>query len=143
MNARRPGEWPAGLRPVLASTDPTEAPQTARTAVPVPDVHLVVTVDLTGRFSDAQQVSDALWEQSRRAVDCDVVIVQLGPDALHHQMGLGQSIAGRFYLTAQQIEVHVPAGNWRGPLLQAEVARYVRLYCADHTAMNDRSSTAG
>ncbi|MGM1079669.1 hypothetical protein ACS0VI_26020 [Streptomyces sp. H28] len=143
MTERRPGAWPAGLRPVPTSPTPASPPEAARTPVPVPDVHLVVTVDLTGRFSDARQVSDALWEQSRRAVDCDTVIVRLGPDALRHGMGLGQSIAGRFYLSARRIEVHVPAGDRLGPLLQAEVARYVRLYCADHAAATGHSGTAG
>ncbi|MFM9643591.1 hypothetical protein [Streptomyces turgidiscabies] len=98
-------------------------------------VRLVLTVDLTGAYGSYRDVSEALREQTQRNVDCHTAIVRLGADAVRHHLELGKSIAGVFYLSAQRIEVHAPAGNVLGPLIHDEVARYVRLFAADHARM--------
>ncbi|WP_282703216.1 hypothetical protein [Streptomyces sp. CC219B] len=95
-------------------------------------VRLVLTVDLTGPYDNHRQVAQALREQTRRSIDCDTVIVRLGADAVRHNLDLGRSIAAEFFQTARRIEVHAPAGNVLGPIIHDEVARYVRLYTADH-----------
>ncbi|MBD0838817.1 hypothetical protein [Streptomyces sp. TRM68416] len=95
-------------------------------------VRLVLDLDLTGRYDSHRQVAEALREQTRRSLDCDTVIVHLGADAVRHNIDLGRSIAAAFFLTARRIEVHAPAGNVLGPIIHAEVARYVRLFTADH-----------
>lgn len=104
--------------------------QTAET-----EVRLVLTVDLTGPYGSYRDVSESLREQTRRNVDCHTAIVRLGADAVRHHLDLGKSIAGAFYLSAQRIEVHAPAGNVLGPLIHDEVARYVHLYTADHARL--------
>lgn len=96
-----------------------------------PDVRLVLTVDLTGRYDSFHDVSADLREQTRRDIDCDTAIVRLGADAVRHHLELGKTIAGAFYLSARRIEVHAPAGNVLGPTIHAEVRRYVELFCAD------------
>ena len=104
---------------------------TAPAEVPVPDVHLVVTVDLTGRYENSSDVSQDLHGQTIRASDCHTAIVRVGEDAMRSGFDLGRGIAGRFYLSAKRIEIHVPAGT-RYAYLASEVQRYVRLFCADH-----------
>ncbi|NEA67523.1 hypothetical protein [Streptomyces sp. SID12488] len=99
------------------------------------DVRLVLTVDLTGSYGSLREVSAALREQTLRNVDCHTAIVRLGADAVRHNLELGRSIAAVFYLSAQRIEVHALAGNVMGPLIHDEVARYVRLFTADHALM--------
>uniref|UniRef100_A0AAU1ZZF5 STAS domain-containing protein n=1 Tax=Streptomyces sp. NBC_00093 TaxID=2975649 RepID=A0AAU1ZZF5_9ACTN len=99
------------------------------------DVRLVLTVDLTGPYESYRAVADALREQTTRNVDCHTAIVRLGADAVRHNLELGRSIAAVFFLSAQRIEVHAPAGNVMGLLIHDEVARYVRLYAADHARM--------
>lgn len=101
-------------------------------ALPEADVCMVLTVDLTGRFDSHRQVAQALREQTRRSIDCDTVIVRPGADAVRHHLDLGRSLAAEFFLTAQRIEIHTPAGNTLGPIIHAEVARYVRLFTADY-----------
>ncbi|WP_333746164.1 hypothetical protein [Streptomyces sp. IBSBF 2950] len=108
----------------MSTAAPTEA-----------DVRLVLTVDLTGRYDNHRDVSDALREQTRRNIACHTVVVQLGADAVRLNLELGRLIAAAFYLSAKRIEVHAPAGNVMGPLIHDEVARYVRLYTADHARM--------
>lgn len=103
-----------------------------RVEVPVPDVRLVVTVDLTGRYDTAADVSRDLYEQTIRASDCHTAIVRVGEDAPQVAIELGKAIAGRFFLSARHIEVHVPAGTHYAYLAE-EVRHYVRLFCADHT----------
>ncbi|WP_060880551.1 hypothetical protein [Streptomyces scabiei] len=98
-------------------------------------VRLVLTVDLTGRYDNHREVSDALREQTRRNIDCHTAIVRLGADAVRHNIELGRHIAAVFYLSAERIEVHAPAGTVMGPIVHDEVARYVRLYTADHARM--------
>lgn len=135
MTEHRPGQWPAGLSPVpLAAVpddggQPPQAPPSVEVAVP--DVRLVVTVDLTGRYGTAADVSRDLYEQTIRASDCHTAIVHVGKDAARVALELGKAIAGRFFLSARHIEVHVPAGTHYAYLAQ-EVRRYVRLFCADH-----------
>lgn len=131
MTEHRRGEWPAGLRPVPALHHAAQPTQGAPVEVPVPDVRLVVTVDLTGRYDDRSDVSRDLYEQTIRASDCHTAIVRVGEDALRSGFDLGRAIAGRFFLSAECIEVHVPAGTLYAHLA-AEVRRYVRLFCADH-----------
>ncbi|MGW3416491.1 hypothetical protein [Streptomyces phaeochromogenes] len=136
MTDHRPGEWPAGLRPVPASADPApvtlaDAGTPAAPEILVPEVRLVAIVDLTGRYDSASEVSADFHEQTRRSTDCHTAVVQLGDDALRHGLGLAHSIAARFYLSARCIEVIVPAGTLRAHLAD-EVRRNVRQFCADH-----------
>ncbi|MEV6803172.1 hypothetical protein [Streptomyces sp. NPDC051132] len=137
MTEQRPGPQTASH---LALVSPDTAPPRGEASAPT--VHLVITVDLTGRYTDSREVTDAFRTQTRRITDCDVVHIRLGHDAVRHQMGLGQAIAGRFFLSAGRIDVHVPAGDPLGPLVQRETARYVRLFWADHAATTGRSSPA-
>ncbi|WP_326729738.1 hypothetical protein [Streptomyces phaeochromogenes] len=102
------------------------------TAQPQADVRLVLTVDLSGPFHNSREVSNALREQTKRNVDCHTVIVRLGADAVRHNLELARSIAAVFFLSAERIEVHAPAGNVMGAIIHDEVARHVRLFTADH-----------
>jgi len=134
MTEHRRGEWPAGLRPVPATPAPRRAtppPQGPPVEVPIPDVRLVVTVALTGRYGDSSDVSRDLYEQTIRASDCHTAIVRVGEDAIRKHFDLSHAIAGRFFLSAKRIEVHVPAGT-RYAYIAAEVQRHVRLMCVDH-----------
>lgn len=145
MTERRPGQWPtdrpAHLAPVPAdSGQPAQAPITVE--VPVPDVRLVVTVDLTGRYDSSSDVSRDLYDQTIRASDCHTAIVRVGEDAVRSSCDLGRAIAGRFYLSAKCIEVHVPAGT-QYAFLASEVQRYVRLFCADHAQTMSSLRTPG
>ena len=136
MTEHRPGEWPAGLRPVPAPANfaPVALTDASPPPVPevlVPEVRLVAVVDLTGRYDSASEVTADFHEQTRRSTDCHTAVVQLGNDALRHGLGLAHSIAARFYLSARCIEVTVPAGTLRAYLAD-EVRRNVRQFCADH-----------
>lgn len=99
------------------------------------EVRLVLTVDLTGRYGSERDVSADLHQQTRRNVDCHTAVVRLGADAVRHHLGLGEAIAKTFFLAAERVEVHAPAGSVIGALIHEEVARYVRLYAADHARM--------
>ncbi|MFH9728336.1 hypothetical protein ACH4M4_36060 [Streptomyces sp. NPDC017254] len=141
-----PGQWPiAEPVPLLPAPDagqnqtPT-APQPP-VVVPVPQVRLVITVDLTGRYDSSSQVINDLYDQTRRSSDCHAAIVTCGHDALAHGLGLAEQIANRFFLSAQHIEIHVPAGT-RNSYLAAEVQRHLRLMCADHAQMLNRLRAA-
>ena len=133
MTERRPGQWPvdrpAHLTPVPDDEQPPQVLPLVE--VPVPDVRLVVTVDLTGRYSSSSEVTGDLYEQTRRSSDCHTAIVRCGEDALTHSLGLAHQIAGQFFLSARRIEVHVPAGT-RHAYLASEVQRHLALMCADH-----------
>ncbi|MER5892309.1 hypothetical protein [Streptomyces sp. NPDC001876] len=133
MTENRPGQWPVN-KPVVVGLAPAPTPRA--TIVPAPlapiDVRLVLTVDLTSRYDTHREVSEHLRAQTARNVDCHTVIVRIGPDAVRHSMELGRNIAATFYLSADHIEIHAPAGNIIGALIHDEVARYVRLYRADH-----------
>lgn len=134
MTEHRPGQWPVD-RPAHLTPVPAEggglAPQEPIAPVPVPDVRLVVTVDLTGRYDSSADVSRDLYEQTIRASDCHTVIVRVSEDAMRSGFDLGRGIAGRFYLSVKRIEIHVPAGT-QYAYLASEVQRYVRLFCDDH-----------
>ncbi|MGW1609442.1 hypothetical protein ACWCQZ_08590 [Streptomyces sp. NPDC002285] len=139
MTERRPGEWPAGLGPVPLATVPDTSGQPSheppRVEVPVPDVRLVAVVDLTGRYDTSTEVMDDLHEQTKRSTDCHTAIVQLGEPALQRASTfLGHAIASTFFLAAQQIEVHVPAGT-RWAYVASEVQRHLRFFAADHAQM--------
>ncbi|KMS74527.1 hypothetical protein ACH49_22420 [Streptomyces leeuwenhoekii] len=144
MTERRPGQWPVehpvhvepGPAPVAVSRP--ELP--ARVEVPVPDVRLVVTVDLTGRYDTGNEVSRDLYEQTRYSTDCHTAIVRLGEDALRVAPGLGAAIASRFFLAARAVEIHVPAGT-RWAYVAAEAQEYMRRYAADHAQMIATSAT--
>lgn len=97
----------------------------------VPDVRLVVTVDLTSDYDTAADVSRDFLEQTHRGSDCHTAIVRVGESAARLSIELGKAIAGAFFLSTQHIEVHVPAGT-RYAYLAEEVRRYVRLFCIDH-----------
>ncbi|MFD9515914.1 hypothetical protein [Streptomyces sp. NPDC059979] len=99
------------------------------------EVRLTMVVDLTGRYNDARELSDDFHQQTRRSQDCHTVIVRLGEDATQLSTGLGQAIASAFFLSAQRIQLEMPAGRWQAPALYSEVARYTRLYRADHQRM--------
>ena len=136
MTAHRPGQWPAGLSPVpLAAVagsgeQPPQEPPPVEVAVP--EVRLVAVVNLTGRYDTSTEVLDDLHEQTRRSTDCHTAIVRLGEDALQRAASsLGHAIASRFFLTAQQIEVHVPAGT-RWAYVASEAQRHLRHFAADH-----------
>ncbi|MGQ5579690.1 hypothetical protein [Streptomyces sp. ECR3.8] len=145
MNTRRPGEWPAGLRPVPAtSSDETaEQPSLAPPVqVPVPEVRLVVTVDLTGRYDTHDEVIRDLYEQTRYSTDCHTAIVRLGADALRVSSGLGSAIASRFFLAAREVEIHVPAGT-RWAFVAAEAQQHMRHYAADHAQLLNQTRAPG
>ena len=100
--------------------------------VPEIEVRLVLTVDLTGQYNSEREVSADLREQTRRNVDCHTVIVRLGPDAVRHHICLGEAIAKAFFLSAERIEIHAPAGSVIGSLIHDAVARHMRFYRAGH-----------
>lgn len=105
-----------------------------RVDVPVPDVRLVVTVDLTGGYDTADAVIEDLRVQTTRNVDCHTAIVRLGEDAIRHSLFLPRAIAGVFFLSAKQIDIEVPAGSKFASLISDQVAREVRLMARDHEA---------
>lgn len=105
------------------------------TTTPDVEVRLTLTVDLTSQYTNPGALYSALREQTERISDCHTVIVQIGPDAARYGVELGDRIARVFYLTAQRIEIHAPAGGGMGPLIHAEAERCVRLYRADHERM--------
>lgn len=147
MTEHHPGAWPAGLRPVPATPAPVDSgeqpPQDRdRVRVPLPDVRLVVEVDLTDRYSTHDDVSRALYEQTIRASDCHTAIVRLGEEAIRWHLELPRAIAGTFFLSAQRIEIHVPAGT-QYAYFAARVRRELRQICADHEAMVNNSRTPG
>jgi hypothetical protein len=136
MTDHRPGEWPAGLSPVPLTVVPDGGGQPPHdpspVKVPVPEVRLVVTVDLTGSYDSSNEVHEDLRQQTRRNTDCHTAIVRLGEDALRHSLLLARAIAGVFYLSAQAIEVHVPAGHLLAEHLGREVAREARSMVSEH-----------
>ncbi|URM90384.1 hypothetical protein LUW75_10705 [Streptomyces sp. MRC013] len=139
MTDRKPGQWPvdhpAHIEPAPAPAR-DELPQLPRrqVTVAVPEVRLVVTVDLTGRYNTSREVAAALHDQTRHSVDCHTVIVHVGEDALRAFPGLGSAIAARFFLAARQVEIHVPAGT-RWAYVAAEAQEHMRRYAADHAQM--------
>ncbi|MGV9987761.1 hypothetical protein [Streptomyces olivaceus] len=145
MTERRPGEWPAGLGPAPATTVTEEMPRPPQgppVKVPVPEVRLVVTIDLTGHYDSPNQVSNDLYEQTRYSTDCHTAVVRLGEDALRVSSGLGSAIASRFFLAAREVEIHVPAGT-RWAYVADEAQQYMRHYAADHARMINRTRTPG
>ncbi|MEU0716807.1 hypothetical protein ABZ498_06450 [Streptomyces lavendulocolor] len=128
----RPGQWPVKhpvyLEPVPADEEPTPARPPVEVAVP--EVRLVVTVDLTGFYGSDREVTADLYEQTRHSTACHTAIVRLGEDALRCSLSLGHAIASRFFLAAQRIEVHVPAGT-RWAYLADEVQQHLRHFAAD------------
>ncbi|MFE6817070.1 hypothetical protein [Streptomyces sp. NPDC057677] len=138
-----PGQWPVAqpvaLLPAPEAAEPREP--VAPIVVSVPTVRLVVTVDLTGSYTSSSQVTADLYEQTRRSSDCHAAIVHCGHDALAHGLGLAEQIARAFFLSAQSVEVHVPAGT-RHSYVAAEVQRHLALMCADHAQMLNRLRAA-
>ncbi|MFE7446564.1 hypothetical protein ACFU7X_39630 [Streptomyces chartreusis] len=122
--------------PVAAVPDNDQPPQASPPVeVPVPDVRLVAVVDLTGRYDTSTEVMDDLHQQTKRSTDCHTAIVRLGEPALQRASTfLGHAIASKFFLAAQQIEVHVPAGT-RWAYVASEVQRHLRFFAADHAQM--------
>ncbi|MFE2353086.1 hypothetical protein [Streptomyces parvulus] len=145
MTGHRPGAWPAGTSPVPATAvvdDAPRPPQGPPVEVPVAEVRLVVTVDLTGRYDSHAQVSHDLYEQTRYSTDCHTAIVRLGEDALRVSSGLGSAIASRFFLVARSVEIHVPAGT-RWAYVATEAQEYMRHYADDHAQLLNRTRTPG
>lgn len=145
MSVHRPGQWPVENPITLAPAPAPSAPPMPRPEpepLPAIDVLLTITVDLTGRYDNPHDVVEDCAQQTRRHPDCHTAIVKVGPDALTHGAGLGAEIAGAFYLSARRIEIQVPAGRRDGRLLHAEVARYVRLFRADHQQMQWQTTQA-
>ncbi|MDQ0992196.1 hypothetical protein [Streptomyces sp. V3I7] len=146
MTKQQPGQWPAGstrpLKPAPVSGDGHPPQDPPRVEVPVPDVRLVVTVDLTGRYDSGSEVSRDLYEQTRYSTDCHTAIVRLGEDALRVASGLGSAIASRFFLAAREVEIHVPAGT-RWAYVATEAQQYMRHYAADHAQMLSKTRTPG
>lgn len=145
MTEHRPGQWPvqhpAPLDPQPAATAPvTQLP--VHVKVPVPDVRLVVVVDLTGEYATHDDVSRALYEQTMRASDCHTAIVQLGESAIRKHLTLPRAIAGAFFLSAQRIEVHVPSGT-RHAYFAQRVRQELEQICADHSRMLSSTRTPG
>ncbi|MFE2300815.1 hypothetical protein ACFXAW_21830 [Streptomyces sp. NPDC059445] len=101
---------------------------------PAPEVRLVVTVDLAGCYDSFTDVYEDLRQQTRRNIDCHTAIIQLGEDAIRHSLSLPRAIASVFYLSAQCIEIHVPAGSVLAESLAVEVAREARSMVRDHHA---------
>ncbi|NEC90449.1 hypothetical protein [Streptomyces sp. SID12501] len=102
--------------------------------IETPEVRLVVTVDLTGRYDSADEVTEDLRQQTQRNVDCHTAIVCLGEDAVRRSLLLPHAIAGAFFLSAKLIEVHIPAGSRFASHLGQEVAREARVMVRDHEA---------
>ncbi|MET9479848.1 hypothetical protein [Streptomyces sp. NPDC006638] len=147
MSDKQPGAWPVTRPVALDGGGPVAVTNTVAipdgTPLPPVEVRLVLTVDLTGRYASQRAVSDDLREQTHRNVDCHTAIVRVGPDAVRHGIELGRSIAAAFYLSAERIEIHAPAGNVIGSLIHDEVARYVCLYRADHERMTATPAASG
>lgn len=141
MTERRPGQWPVD-HPVHIDPAADAQPSMPPVQVPVPEVRLVVTVDLTGRYDTHDQVSRDLYEQTRYSTDCHTAIVRLGEDALRVGMSLGSAIASRFFLAAREVEIHVPAGT-RWAYVATEAQQYMRHYAADHAQMLATTRTPG
>ncbi|MDQ0795605.1 hypothetical protein [Streptomyces sp. B1I3] len=145
MNNHTIGQWPVErplrLAPAPARQD-APAPAQPPAVVPVPEVRLVVTVDLTRPYSNRAEVSADLYEQTRHSTDCHTAIVRVGEDALRCESGLGQAIASRFFLAAKRIEVHIPAGT-RWAFVASEVQRHLRVMTADHERMLNATRTPG
>ncbi|MFE8962129.1 hypothetical protein [Streptomyces iakyrus] len=146
MSERRPGQWPVD-HPVHVEPSPVPAPeeqpqQAPHVELPVPAVRLVVTVDLTGRYDSHDQVSRDLYEQTRYSTDCHTAVVRLGEDALRVALSLGSTIASRFFLSARQVEIHVPAGT-RSAWVAAETQQYMRHYADDHARTIAKTRTPG
>ncbi|MFD7858306.1 hypothetical protein ACFV6B_29095 [Streptomyces microflavus] len=137
MSDHTVGQWPVE-QPVRLASVPAPAAEPAPVAplvvVPVPEVRLVVTVDLTGRYTSGSEVTADLYEQTRYSTDCHTAVVRVGEEALRCESGLGQAIASRFFLAARRIEVHVPAGT-RWAFVASEVQRHLRIMTADHARM--------
>ncbi|WP_330265296.1 hypothetical protein [Streptomyces griseorubiginosus] len=145
MTDRRPGQWPVQhpvpRDPQTAATAPvTQLP--VRVEVPVPDVRLVAVVDLTDEYATHDDVSRALYEQTMRASDCHTAVVRLGEAAIRKHLTLPRAIAGAFFLSAQRIEVHVPAGT-RYAYFAARVRQELEQICADHAQMLSSTRTPG
>ncbi|MFD6474415.1 hypothetical protein ACFWEH_13055 [Streptomyces anulatus] len=145
MSDHTVGQWPV-KQPVRLASVPAPVAELAPTAppavVPVPEVRLVVTVDLTGRYDRSSDVTADLYEQTRHSTDCHTAVVRVGEEALRCESGLGQAIASRFFLAAKRIEVHVPAGT-RWAFVASEVQRHLRIMTADHARMLDSMRTPG
>ncbi|MFF3346106.1 hypothetical protein [Streptomyces sp. NPDC002779] len=145
MTEHRPGQWPVEhpvhLSPVPAALSPAQqAP--VRVEVPVPDVRLVAVVDLTDEYATHDDVSRALYEQTMRASDCHTAIVRLGEAAIRKHLTLPRALAGAFFLSAQRIEVHVPAGT-RYAYFAMRVRQELEQICADHSQMLSTTRTLG
>jgi hypothetical protein len=108
--------------------------QPAAAEAPVPDVRLVVTVDLAGCYDSFDDVYADLRQQTRRNIDCHTAIVQLGEDAIRHSLFLPRAIASAFFLSAQCIEIHVPAGSVLAENIARTVAREAQSMVRDHHA---------
>ncbi|MEU0369081.1 hypothetical protein ABZ070_02255 [Streptomyces sp. NPDC006283] len=132
MTEHRIGQWPVKNPVAVVPAPPVPSPQPEPVPLPEIDVRLTVTVDLTGRYTSAAEVSEHFHQQARRLQDCHTAVVRVGADAADHCTHLGQAIASAFYLSAERIEVDVPAGRWEGPFLLGEVVRHVRIYRAYH-----------
>lgn len=145
MTSRRPGQWPGDKPVALVPAPPAENTVSAagsHVKIPLAEVRLVVTVELTGRYDSHDDVSRALYEQTVRASDCHTVIVRLSDDAIRRHLGLARAIAGAFFLSAQRIEIHVSAGT-RYAYFAQEVRRELAQICADHEQMIANTRTPG
>ncbi|MFH9134407.1 hypothetical protein [Streptomyces sp. NPDC017524] len=145
MSDHTVGQWPVE-QPVRLASVPAPATEPAPVAppvvVPVPEVRLVVTVDLTGRYDRSSDVSEDLREQTTPSIDCHTAVVRLGEEALRCGFGLGEAIASRFFLAARRIEVHVPAGT-RWAFVASDVQQHLRIMTADHARMLNSLRTPG
>ncbi|MET9704747.1 hypothetical protein [Streptomyces griseus] len=146
MSDHTVGQWPVKQPVRLASVPASAAAEPVLVAppvvVPVPEVRLVVTVDLTGHYDRSSEVDEDLREQTCASVDCHTAIVRLGEEALRRGFGLGQAIASRFFLSAKRIEVHVPAGT-RWAFVASDVQQHLRIMTADHERMLNSLRTPG
>ncbi|MFH8369161.1 hypothetical protein [Streptomyces sp. NPDC018031] len=147
MTERAHGQWPVE-KPVPLDTFPVPvcnqqpAEKQPHPEVPVPDVRLVVTVDLTGPYDSSSDVTRDLYEQTRHSTDCHTAIVHLGEDAQRCSPDLGHAIAARFFLAARSIEIHVPAGA-RWAFIASEVQQHLRSFASDHAAMLSKTRSPG
>ncbi|WP_405548905.1 hypothetical protein OG215_15290 [Streptomyces globisporus] len=145
MSDHTVGQWPVKQPVHLASVpapDAKPAPVAPPVVVPVPEVRLVVTVDLTGHYDRSSDVTADLYEQTRQSTDCHTAVVRLGEEALRTAFGLGQAIAARFFLAAKRIEVHVPAGT-RWAFIASDVQQHLRIMTRDHERMLNSLGTPG
>lgn len=139
MTTHRPGQWPVAnpvpLGPVPAAPASEQQAQAApRAEVHVPEVRLVITIDLTGPYASSREVSADLHKQTRYSTDCHTAIVHVGKDALRCHAGLGHAIAAQFFLSARTVEIHVPADPL-GAGLASVVQQHLRHFAADHAQM--------